>query len=381
MLRLAGLLAMALSSLLLAAQATKDVVSVETYASLLGALPSAPGRAVQLWINDYAAAAAALGVPRPGPEEADEAVGAYLLALDEAGMPGGPFISGFHPYALSVLPGLRTKSGYDVRDVRASAQDLALTPVRHAVVILDVDPSDVLDSLAESSAWPHPQQEEHNEVSLLIWDPIFTPSLVSRLNAPVFDELGRAAPLAFPEKRVLSASSVEETETMIDACLGLTPSLWDTGTIQSLAEGLARLGAYSCVLMDDASSQSVERRFPSWPSQAVEGVDADSLLRPYEAFGVGVGKDEEGFYMAIVLVHADEAAASANASLLPARLKSGQSLAFGIPWSAWFDTGGVVAEADGSVLLARVPIRPTARADVWVRWFIVQDPLLLFSRE
>jgi hypothetical protein len=381
MLRLAGFLAIALNSLLFAVQATEDVVRVETYASLLRALPSAPGTAVQLWINDYAAAAEALGVRRPEPEDADDTVLTYLLALDEAGMPVGPFISGFHPYARIVLPGLRAKSGYDVRDVRASIQDLALIPARRAAVLLDVQPAGVLKAVVESSAWPPPTREEHNEVPLLVWDPVFTLSLTSRLNAPVFDELGRAAPLAFPERGVLSASSVEQTEAMIDACLGLTPSLWDVERIQSLAEGLAGLGAYSCVLMDDPSSQSIAQRFPSQSSQAAEGVDIDNLLQPYVAFGVGVGKDEEGLYMAIALVHADEAAADANALLFPARLKNGRSLTSGMPWDTWFDTDGIIAEASGGVLLAKVPIRSTSSAGVWIRWLIVQDPLILFSEE
>lgn len=380
--RSVGLWAAVASLSLVAGLAGQAAGHAAAYQTLLGVIPSTPGRTAQIWINDYAAAAEVLGISRPGPEATDSAVEAYLLALDRGGVPAGPFISGFHQYAFSVLPGLRERSGYDVRDVRASLQDLALVPVRRVAVILDLAAEDVRQTILRNSAWPTPEQREHNGVAVLVWDPVFRLDFERRLDAPVFDELGRVAPLAFAEEGILSASSVEDTEAMIDAHQGLTSTLWDADTIRALAEGLARLGAYSCVLTDDPSSQSVEHLLPSEQPQLLERADVGEALRPYEAFGVGVGKDANGLYMAIVLVHTEEAAATENASLLPARLRNGESLAAKkAPWSTWFDVERTAIELNGSTLLAKVPMLPTSSASMWVRWLMERDPLLLFREE
>jgi len=370
---------------LLAGAPSLGAENAASYQTLLETIPWAPERAVQVWLNDYAAAAAALDVTRPAADATDDAVETYCLALSAGGVQAGPFISGFHSYAGATLPGLRQRAGYDVRDVRASLQDLANLPTRHAAVTLDVSPNTVLSTIAHSSAWPVPEVREHGGVSLLIWSPVFTLGLEQRLNAPVFDELGRAAPLAFWEAELLSASSVDQTEAMIDARLGLTASLWDAEMIRRLAEGLAKLGAYSCVLSNDPSSQDIGA-LPSWSpalspaemERLSENVDAHGTLRAYEAFGVGVGSDEAGIYMALVLVHEEEAIASDNASHLLTRLRKGESLAYEAPWATWFDVERTVIEVDGADLLAKVPILPTASAGLWVRWLLQRDPLLLF---
>ncbi len=380
-----GLVEVAASLFLLTGLACLGAGNGETYQSLLKTIPSVTGRTVQIWINDYVAAAEALNIARPTPDAADGAVETYLLALDGGSVQAGPFISGYHSYARAILPGLRERSGYDVRDVRASLQDLAGIPVRRVAVILDVVPGEVLTTIAQSPAWPLPEERERDGVALLVWHPVFDLGLEQRLNAPVFDELGRAAPLAFPDEGILSASSVEETEAMIDADLGVIASLWDSETIRALAEGLERLGAYSCVLTNDPSSQSLEA-WPAWTpmlsptdqERLLEKVDVDEALRPYEAFGAGVGRDADGFYMAVVLVHADEVAASENAPILRARLRNGRSLTHEAPWTTWFDAERTVIEVDGRSLLARVPILSTSPTSMWVRWLVERDPLLLF---
>ncbi len=381
-----GLVEVVASLLLLTGLTCLGAGNDGTYQRLLRAIPSVPGRIVQIWINDYAAAAEALDIARPTPDAADEAVETYLLALDGGGVQAGPFISGYHSYGRAILPGLRERSGYDVRDVRASLQDLAGIPVRRVAVILDVvPPEEVQATIAQSPTWPLPEERERDGVALLVWQPVFALRLDQRLNAPVFDELGRAAPLAFLDEEILSASSVEETEAMIDADLGVIASLWDSEIIRALAEGLARLGAYSCVLTNDPSSQSLEAwpawtpmLFPTGQEGLLEKVDADEALRPYEALGTGVGRDVDGFYMAIVLVHVDDVTAIENASILRARLKNGQSLTYEAPWTTWFDAERTLIEVDGATLLARVPILPSSSTGMWVRWLIERDPLLLF---
>jgi len=45
-------------------------------------------------------------------------------------------------------------------------------------------------------------------------------------------------------------------------------------------------------------------------------------LKPYEAFATSIARDEEGFFMGLVLVHPTEEEARANVQLLRERLRS-----------------------------------------------------------
>ena len=77
-------------------------------------------------------------------------------------------------------------------------------------------------------------------------------------------------------------------------------------------------------------------------------------LRPYEAFATGAGKDENGHYMALVLVHADDASAEENVGLLRRIIEEEGSVLYDISWSDYIDVERSEIHAEGRALLAKL---------------------------
>ena len=77
-------------------------------------------------------------------------------------------------------------------------------------------------------------------------------------------------------------------------------------------------------------------------------------LRAYEAYATGAGKDGNGPYMALVLVHADGASAEENVGLLRRIIEEGSSRLFDVPWSEVIDVGRLEINAEGRLLLAKL---------------------------
>ena len=103
----------------------------------------------------------------------------------------------------------------------------------------------------------------------------------------------------------------------------------------------------------------------------------EPVLNPYTAYATGVGKDEDGVYTALVLVHDDAIAAEANVNLLRQRISAASTLEFDSPWADEFDANRTEFRFEGRVLLAKLP-RPGSDAQpLWIQWVLNDDPLLL----
>ncbi len=96
------------------------------------------------------------------------------------------------------------------------------------------------------------------------------------------------------------------------------------------------------------------------------------LLQPYQAFATGAGKDDDGPYMALVLVHDDAKSAKTNVGLLQQRIGEGTSLRTSEPWREFVDEAAIRAE--GRVLLAK--LRGERIAANWLTWYFMRDPLI-----
>ena len=62
------------------------------------------------------------------------------------------------------------------------------------------------------------------------------------------------------------------------------------------------------------------------------GLEQSPMLRPYQTWATGIGKDNNGHYMLLVLVHANTRFATENATLLPRRIMEADSVVYGTPW-------------------------------------------------
>lgn len=337
------------------------------FVDLLRYIPDIPGTRAEVEVNDYLAAAVALGLDRPGPEAGyDELVGYARELTVEGAMLPGPFISGLDGYALLTLKSLRTRAGYDLRDLTASVV-AGLPPERFSAVVLDIPLQGMREKLLRAEGWPAPEVEDFRGVSILIWGEDFEVDAERRLTPPIYDSLGRGARLAFLENTMLYTVWTPGIKGMIAAALDEIPALADVEDFRLLGEGLGRLGVYSAMLSADVRGAQEVRD---------EG-HCQILLRPYTAFAVGIGRDAAGFFMGLVLVHASEEDAGTNMGRLPTRLNTCWSLYAKRPWGEFFDLEKLDLSREGRVLLAKVYLRDGCPRSIWARWVVMRDPLLL----
>jgi hypothetical protein len=147
--------------------------------------------------------------------------------------------------------------------------------------------------------------------------------------------LGQGLRLAVLGDTLLATTFTRSMQDLIDVRQKKTKSLADLDTYRQLAEGMARLDAMAAIFSSESQSQSsLKERLkdiikdpgqdagPSPRRNLAEQVQRNVILQPYQAFAVGFGVDEKGRYMAVALVHADEAAAKSNLSVLEKQVRA-----------------------------------------------------------
>ena len=131
---------------------------------------------------------------------------------------------------------------------------------------------------------------------------------------------------------------------------------------------------YGLLLQDVATRRDVVQEDVV---QAQRGLsERGPWLRPYEAFATGAGKDENGHYMALVLVHADDASAEENVGLLRRIIEEEGSVLYDISWSDYIDVERSEIHAEGRVLLAKLR---GGFASKWLSWVLQRDSLILYE--
>jgi hypothetical protein len=173
-------------------------------------------------------------------------------------------------------------------------------------------------------------------------------------------------------------------QALIDAHLSEVPSLGDVEEFRLLAGGMSQLRAYSMFLSD-----GVERWALSNYAKALVGQDASQAeieakerelaesglwLRSHQAFAIGFGKDAEGPYMALALVHAGGDSAEENVGRLHRIIEEGSSAFFGNPWSDQIDVETLEIKSDERLLLGKLR---TKSARFWLDWIFGADILIL----
>ncbi len=336
------------------------------FMGLLRFIPDTPAARTEVQLNDYAAAARALGLDRPGPEADYVAVMDYARGLRVKGrMLPSPYISGGDDYAPVTLKTLRARAGYDLRDITASIV-AGQPPGWYSAILLDVPTEEVRDRLQRVQDWPPPGAQEYRGVPILTWGDSFEVNLDRRLNPPAYDELGRGANLGFAEGAIFSTLWTDGVRGMISASQGEGPSLADAEEYVLLAGGLEKLGVYSAWLSD--RTQSVDSLGDERHCQV--------LLRPYVAFATGIGRDEGGFFMGWVRVHPTAEAAGENLPRLRERLATCWSVYAQRPWREYFDLERLSLEREGRTLLAKAYFKSDRTHPVWIEWVLYRDPLL-----
>ena len=169
---------------------------------------------------------------------------------------------------------------------------------------------------------------------------------------------------------------------LIDTHQGERDSLADVEEYLLLARGLAELEARSALLSDRNQSvqETVDYHLAGLPGYTQESIDelrrlleAEPLLRPYDAFATGAGWDNRGLYMAVVLIHPNEQAAEENVGLLRRRIEEAKLSVAGEPWADFFDDMEI--HAKGRVVLVKLWGEGTR--GLWLSIVRARDFLLL----
>ncbi len=274
-------------------------------------------------------------------------------------MPGpGSFITGYSSYAQHST--IREKYvGYDIGDVDAEIQ-FGTSPNEGVAAIGRFDPEATKNALSNQDEWPveikdRYQTEEYNNITIHSWGDGFKTNLKARLTPPHVDILGRAKPLAVTGEYLFYHPSLENVKLMIDASRQKGQSLADLPEYSSLVDALAGLKVNSAIIgngpMANLCVSTIEDDFTRLTEEEKLTL-LGTPLKKFLTFGSALGKDENGFYTAIVIYHANSDIARENVSLLKQRLESSSSLFFDGSWSNLFTETDIKAE--GNVLLARL---------------------------
>ncbi len=365
------------------------------YEALLAIIPDTPDVRGYLHIADYDLARqmfSASTFPLPGPEDDDEAVAAFNswlppMSREEIGVvaPNLSFM-GISPF-FSLSPN-SIDLQYFAFDIRNMDQSIT-TGVSGYDVVQGRFNSEAADATLKSCIeCPAPGIEEHRGITFYSWGEDYAASPELRNSPPAFDHLGRGGRFAILEEYVIRTLGTPEMKAAIDAHLKEVPSIADVREFQLLVKGMSRLVVYGMFLTD-----GVELWELSSYAKALAGPDASQAdveakkrelsaggpwLRPYGAFGVGGGKDEDGPYMALVLVHTNGDLAEENVGLLRRIFEEASSAYYDIPWSDEIDINSLEINAEGPLLLARIRGPIVASGLQWVNFV---DNLILHERE
>jgi hypothetical protein len=175
--------------------------------------------------------------------------------------------------------------------------------------------------------------------------------------------LGQGLRLALLDNQMFYTNFTRTMQEMIDAHQDKIQSLADLESYQQLATGLAELVTFTAFFSSESQAQShvreVYRSMISEPNNEYQRsfakqVDRGVTLEPYLAFATGAGLDDKGYYMAIVILNADQETAKANSLALVDQIKN-SSLATpegGKPWQDLIESLDVRSE--GRLTLAKM---------------------------
>jgi hypothetical protein len=152
--------------------------------------------------------------------------------------------------------------------------------------------------------------------------------------------LGRGTRLALVDNLVFSTSFTNSMEEMIDAYKDNTQSLADLETYQLLSAGLTELDAFTALFSTDSQAESHVMELYKDNETITEQLQIEVQLKPYQAYAVGAGLDENGYYMAVVLLNPDKDTAAYNAKVLEDQIKQSKTTFndtgigdIGTPWT------------------------------------------------
>ena len=195
--------------------------------------------------------------------------------------------------------------------------------------------------------------------------------------------LGRGRRMALVDDFIFWHTMTEGLEMMVDCHEGRLVSLATIEEFQLLAQGLTELNTYTAFFRTDPQALEMvsQELSPYWTEEGktqeeiqrfLMELEDSPLLEPYQAFATGIGVDDQGYFLGIVLVHTDAETARENVQLLEQRLQESS-----IPWTGeqWIDRIETMEiESQDRLTLAKIYGEIAAS---WTKFVWQREPLLL----
>ena len=268
----------------------------------------------------------------------------------QTGMATGPWISGFSDKAPEHLQ-QREYLGFDIGDVERSILAARPPDVLEAAAGR-FDPQATEASLAACADCPQPEIVEHQGTSFYSWGADHEVDMERSLNPPAFDQLGRGGRIAVLDSHVFRTVATGGMKALIETHLDNVDSLADDPDLALAAAALDGLGAYSGLLVGNVGNFVTYCDDCTAEEWAQLEAEVEHTLDVYSLLGVGVTRDEDGFFALLVFVYDNEDAASRNVPVFEERLATGVSLMSKQPWTDLFTAGE--AWHEGRALVARM---------------------------
>jgi len=215
-----------------------------------------------------------------------------------------------------------------------------------------------------------------NGVDIYSWDDsrIFDRAL----QTPVFDDYGQGRTLAIQSQEILGCIQPGIIDDMLAASQGKTQSLADSLLFQQMAAKMELMGAMSAVLFDgfmvpERRSGSGDKYIQQQEELFEKSALTAPLLEPYVAYAAGLGVDELGLFVALVLVYDSPDLAEDDIPILKERLAAGYNTTKD-PWAAEVSTSEIWS--DDVCLCAKLYGTVTSYWDC----FVGQEPLLVRAK-
>jgi hypothetical protein len=320
------------------------------FLQVLSLLPDTPDTRHNVRIDDYARVRELLNITISSDDEQ------FYFTIPEFTEPLGSmfsrgFFSGLDTYAFQ-SPIKRNNVGFGPLDVD---MDLTAGSVLNNFEIVKgrYDPQRTAEALAANQ--PAMAREKYTtqvykDVVIHSWGEVPYLKQENMLVPPVFDRHGRAFPMAVIDGYAFRYPAIEGIKAMIDLSRGEEAgvsgmsfhSLAAVPEYALLARLSEQLGAFSVYMTDQGKTLS------AYPDETFKDTP---LLRHYKVMALGAGKDKEGLYMTVVLLHDSTVAAEQNVELLRRRINETSSLRTGELWSNIIEI--VDIHSEGTLLLAR----------------------------
>lgn len=337
--------------------------------------------------------------PLPGPGDDEDTLAAFdswtvplAMVLDDEGiiyptvasLPNSPFFPRSH-HSIDFR--------YFAFDIRNIDQSIAVNTTgrsRYDIARGRFDPQAAEATLKTCVECPAPSIEEYKGITYYGWGEDYAVNPKLKLAPPAFDELGRGGRIAVLEEYVIRTLGTPDMKAAIDGHLKQAPSLADVEEFQLLVKSMSRLGVHAMFLSDSVENSKLSSDYAklvaAWDASQTEVeakeqelLEAGPWLRPYDAVGVGFGKDEEGRFIALVLVHKGGDFAEENVGLLRRIIEEENSVSYpDMKWSEYIDINSLEINAEGRLLLAKM------RGDIdssGLDWVYRRDNLILYEQK